>query len=509
MIPTTPDPGDQVLIAPSPTLWDGPVALRPRLPPTEADVVVVGAGITGLTTALLLARAGQEVVVLEAAHVGALASGRNTGKVSVLQGTKLSRLLDQHSERVVRAYVEANLEGAAWLRRFCDHQGVRFESQDAITYAAGVDEVPTVARELAAARRLGLPVTWRSSLDVPFEVHGAVALADQFQVDPRAVVLALADEVEHHGGRIGEDQRVVEVSWGRRPRLRTEDGAEFRCRNLVLATGTPILDRGLYFAKLEARRSYLLAYRGAAAPGGMLISAGAPTRSLRGVPGPDPTLLVGGGGHVVGRGRPELSRVEELRRWVAEVYPDAEETHAWSAQDYTSHDGVPYVGHLPRGLGRIWVASGYDKWGLSNATSAALRIAGSILGSPPAWGRPLQRRITHPTAAWEIVRRNLQVGTVMASRLARAETRTVSPGLPERTGEVGHLSGDPRPVGVVGSRCAVRAVCTHLGGTLRWNDAEQSWDCPLHGSRFSTEGAVLEGPAVRPLTRIEGDRGHG
>ena len=486
----------------TPSVWDEPVALRPRLPSTDAEVVVVGAGLTGLCTALLLARAGCDVVVLEATQVGALASGRNTGKVSVLQGTKLSRMLEHQSETVTRAYVEGNLEGAAWLRRFCEDHGVRLQTRDAITYAPTAADLPAVTAELDASQRVGLPTEWRATLDVPFEVHGAVALPDQFQLDPKALVQALADELERHGGRIGEAQRVVDVSWGREPRLRTHDGEQFGCTNLVLATGTPVLDRGLYFAKLEAHRSYLLAFTGATAPPGMLLAAGSQVRSLRDVPGTEPVLLVGGGGHVVGRGEPELQHVEELRAWAAQAYPGAVETHAWSAQDYSSHDGIPYVGRFPRGFGSIWLASGYDKWGLSNSAAAALRIAGSILGSSPTWAHPMERRITRPATAASLVRRNLQVAGVGAARLIGAELRTVSPELPERTGEVGRTGIDPRPVGVVSTDCAVRAICTHLGGTLRWNDAERSWDCPLHGSRFAADGAVLEGPAVKPLDRL-------
>ena len=361
------------LWAPSASYWDEPVALRPRRPSTEAEVVVVGAGITGLCTALLLTRAGLDVVVLEAAQVGALASGRNTGKVSVLQGTKLSGLLAHHPDAVVRAYVEANREGAAWLRRFCEHQGVRYQARAAYTYAPTGNEVTDVADELAAAHRFDLPAQWHGSLDVPFEVHAAVSLADQFQVDPRALLLALADEVEHHGGRIAEDQRVVDVSWGRRPQLRTEDGAHFRCRHLVLATGTPILDRGLYFAKLTANRSYLLAYTGArAALPGMMISAGPEVRSLRDVPGAEETLLVGGSGHVVGRGGPELTHVEALREFTAQNFPGATETHAWSAQDYLSHDGIPYVGRSPR---HVIAATGHRR---SSIICSASRIPATV-----------------------------------------------------------------------------------------------------------------------------------
>ena len=189
--------------------------------------------------------------------------------------------------------------------------------------------------------------------------------------------------------------------------------------------------------------------------------------------------------------------------WTLRHYPHAQETHAWSAQDYTSHDGIPYVGRLPRGQHSIWVASGYDKWGLANGVAAGLRIAGAILDSAPSWARPLERRVTRPTAAAELVRRNVEVAAVATKRLIQAEARTVSPQLPQQTGEVGRHGVDPRPVGVAGAHCAVRAICTHLGGTQRWNDAEGSWDCPLHGSRFAPDGAVLEGPAVRPLERLD------
>lgn len=498
----------------NPTIWDAATPTpRPYVDGCTSDVVVVGGGITGLCTALQLAKAGQEVVLLEADQVGALASGRNTGKVSLLQGTKLSSLLNHHSRAVVAAYVEGNREGLGWLARFCEDHDVPHDTRDALTFAATPQEVGRAEAELHAGLELGLPVTWREELDVPFEAHGAAVLAEQLQLDPLALVAALALELERHGGRIAERSRVVDASWGLDPVVHTADGRAFGCRHLVLATGTPILDRGLYFAKLEPLRSYLLAYRTTVELPGMMLSAGSTSRSLR--EGPGGSLLVGGAGHVVGRVGSELAGLDALRGWAESVFPEAVETHAWSAQDYSSHDGIPYVGGLPRGFGRVHVATGYDKWGLSNGVAAALRIAGGILGSRPDWARPLERRITRPAAAASVVRRNLATGVAATTALTRAVTHPVSPepGHPDHPddgaaaagaggGEVGRVGIDPRPVGVVDG-CAVRAICTHLGGTLRWNDVERSWDCPLHGSRFTESGEVIEGPAVNPLSSVE------
>lgn len=466
--------------------------------------MVVGAGLTGLITALLLARAGRQVTVLEARQIGAVTTGASTGKVSVLQGTKLSRILSVHSERVGRAYVEANREGQRWLVRFCETHGIPCQARDAVTYAASEEELRAVREEHTAAQRLGLDVRWHDSLDLPFPTYGATSLGDQAQFDPMEVLRALAGTVRAHGGRIHENCRVTGVSKLGRPTVTTSDGRRLGCENVVLATGTPILDRGLYFAKLEAERSYLVSFASADAPASMLLSAGKPTRSVRDVPQADgsPLLLVGGNGHIVGRTGSEAARLDELRTWVSTHFPTAVETHAWSAQDYTSHDGIPYVGTLPRGRGRVYAASGFDKWGLTNGAAAARNISGSILGSRPSWAKPLGRRITHPRAAAHLLAANLRIGAAAATGLVRGEMTDAESDPAEGQGSVGRSGLSPVLIASSteqGVGCSVSAICTHLGGVLHWNDAERSWDCPLHGSRFASDGEVLEGPATRPL----------
>lgn len=481
-------------------------AARHDLLPGRADVVVVGAGLTGLTTALLLARSGKSVVVLEARSIGDVTTGHTTGKLSLLQGTKYSRMLRSQSERVARSYVEANTEGQAWLLRFCADHGVPTDVRDAMTFAATASERRTAHDEHLAATRLGVGTEWIEEPDLGFENYGAAVLRDQAQIDPAPVLAALAAQVTEHGGVIRENSRVASVSKVGRPAVRTDDGATVHCDTVVLATGTPILDRGLYFAKVEAHRSYVLMFSGVSAPGPMLLSAGSAGYSIRDVPQPpgEPLLMVGGKGHVVGRTVSEARRLDELRIWAAERFPGGHETHAWSAQDYSSHDGIPFVGKLPRGLGHLYVATGYDKWGLTNGVAAALRITGEILGKTPTWARPMGHRITRPRGAFALVSANAKVGLALAGGLAKAELRAADPQPPEGTGSVGRSGIDPTPIGtstVGGTTCSVVGLCTHLGGVLKWNDAERSWDCPLHGSRFAPDGAVLEGPATRPLAK--------
>jgi glycine/D-amino acid oxidase-like deaminating enzyme len=494
------------------SLWlDRPVqGLHDAFPADDTfDDLVVGAGLTGLTAALLLARAGRRVGVLEARHRGAVTTGRTTAKLSLLQGTKLSGILRSQPKRVADAYLEANREGAAWLLRFCQDHGVAVQHRDAVVYAAESSELRSVRKEYDAARSLGLGVTWQDSLDVPFPNHGAVVLADQAQFDPMELLSALVEQLRAHGGSLHEGERVLDVSRTGRPRVHLSSGRTLHADHLVLATGMPILDRALTFAKVEPKRSYLLAYRGAEVPTAMYLSAGSSARSLRDVPDRGRTdrdgvgvFLVGGNGHTVGRTRSEERHLQELREWTAAHFPGATETHAWSAQDYSPYDGVPLVGRLPLGGGRIFYATGYDKWGMSNAVAASLHISAELLGGqPPVWGRTMADRTPTPTGALHAGMLNAKVGLAEVASTARAQLRPAPDPAVDGAGVGRDRLLPTGRAAVDGRTCRVLAVCTHLGGTLKWNDAESSWDCPLHGSRFAPDGQVLEGPATKPLLR--------
>ncbi|MHA6694706.1 FAD-dependent oxidoreductase [Homoserinimonas sp. A520] len=468
------------------------------------DVVVAGAGLTGLTTALLFARSGLSVAVIEAREVGAVTTGNTTAKVSLLHGTRLSSILRHQSLRVGRAYVEANREGMEWLLRYCDDHGIPTQRRDAYSYAGTPDGARVVERELRAARRLGLDATMAAADELPYRTYGAVRLADQAQINPMDVLAELANDVQARGGVIHEHTRLTRARAGDPTVVGTSRG-DLLAGKLILATGIPVLDRGLYFAKVVPQRSYALAFTvPGPVPAGMYVSVDSPGRSLRAVPVESGQhLIVGGNGHIVGRSPSPKAAVSDLHRWTLQNFPGAERTHSWSAQDYEPVGRIPYVGWLPRGRGRIFLATGYDKWGMANAVAAALTLSADILGGHLPWARTLHHRVTSAADVGSFLGANASVAVHFARGYWKAWTCDLLPVLPEATGAVTH--DGIRPVGtcrVDGAVHRVSAVCPHLGGVLSWNDAELSWDCPLHGSRFTATGARLEGPALRDLKRL-------
>jgi len=506
------------------SLWLADREMSPSSPPSPestdlaspADVVVIGAGITGLTTAVLLARAGKNVTVVEARHVGAGATGNTTGKLSVLQGSKLARIAARHSADVLRDYVRGNAEGRDWLVRHCENHGIPWQSEADHAYAQTSSGLAIARDTFSACQEAGLTeAEWIESADVPFPFHGGVRLPDQAQLDPVPLLNSLALELESHGGTLLQGVRAVSVADDGllRVTLRathpTVDAAGshmsvtgHRC---ILATGTPILDRGGFFARLTAKRSYCMAFDSPhEATGGMFISVDSPTRSVRYAPSAGgEKLIVGGAGHPVGRGEAPAGGVAELAEWAELHYPGATPTHFWSAQDYSPIDELPYVGTLLPGYERIRVATGFDKWGLTNGVAAALILSAQVLGGHIEWARAFASWNPHELrAVTAALRANLEVGLNLVKGWVAPVTASPD-GLSEGAGVVSGLPWQLRADSLVdGEHRTVSAICPHLGGVVRWNDADRAWECPLHGSRFAADGRLLEGPATRGLSEM-------
>lgn len=347
-------------------------------------------------------------------------------------------------------------------------------------------------------------MTFTQTTELPFPLTGAAVLEDQAQFDPGDVLTALARELHGLGGHLVEGARVTGA--GRRgPFTLTTSLGEVRAEKLVLATGSTILDRSGHAERTVPRRSYAMTYRvpaGAWVPHGMHIAADGPTRTLRSVPHRgEELLLVGGGDHVTGREDSPARRLREIDEWAHELVPGAERTHHWAAQDYHSASGLPLVGALPGSHGTLVAATGFAKWGMSGGVAAALAMTGLLRGEAPSWHDPLTSGAGAGALAAGAAM-TAQVGARLVGGWTQAELQALPAEAPqEGEGVVGRRDGAPVAVSTVDGRtCAVSGICTHLGGILRWNDAERSWDCPLHGSRFAADGSLLEGPAVEDLT---------
>ncbi|MDN3903055.1 FAD-dependent oxidoreductase [Arthrobacter sp. YD2] len=475
-------------------------------PGASYDSVVVGAGLTGLTTAALLARSGQRVAVLEARSVGAVTTGNTTAKLSLLQGTQLSSITSHHNAGIARQYVEANRQGQSWLLRFCDENGISYEVRDAYSYATTAQGLRSLRKEQEAATAAGLDVEFSTETELPFPVTGALRLRDQAQLHPLTVLAGLAKDFRDHGGILAEGVRVTGARHedGLGIKVLTGDG-EVSARNLVLATGIPILDRGGYFSVLKPERSYAAALPVTGdVPQGMYLSVDSPTRSLRTAEAEGISyLLAGGNGHTVGRKKHTQELVDDLVGWTVDNFEvGTAASFAWSAQDYAPAGSLPYVGQLPLMGTNIYAATGYNKWGMTNGVAAALALSAEILGGENPWARELYKPRVAPLDAASTLRDNAEVGLEMLTGWASGLARSTEEAPPEGQGVVSRENG--KPVGtctVNGTTSRVSAICPHLKGVLNWNDAEQSWDCPLHGSRFSATGSLLEGPAVKDLDR--------
>ncbi len=474
--------------------------------PDRVDIVVAGAGLAGLATALELCRQGRQVVVLDAGALGGRTTSRTTGKVSLLQGTTLNGIRRHAGDEVLRAYLDANAAGQRWLHRELNDVPGAWEPRSAYTYATTGAGDAALRAEAEAMQAAGRPpaVLGRGAIGLPFAVRSALLLTEQAQLHPVLAADALIQRIRHLGGAVVSDARVRGVDVAERRVQVTTSRGIVEAAHLILTTGMPVLDRGLFFARLTPRRQVVGAYRlpgDELPPEGMYLSADPEVRSLRGAQDEDgrPLLIVGGGDHVTGRADVG-ARLRSVDAWVRRQHPEAERVAWWAAQDYTMNSRVPAVGRLPGGRARVHVATGFAKWGMTNAAAAALTLAGDLSGATPDWAVRLRRRRTGARDIGETVAANGRVaGRLVAGWVAPGRTTTAS-----SRGRV--VRRGIRPVAesrIDGRTCRVSAVCTHLGGVVRWNDAESSWDCPLHGSRFTADGAVIEGPAVKDLPTLD------
>jgi glycine/D-amino acid oxidase-like deaminating enzyme/nitrite reductase/ring-hydroxylating ferredoxin subunit len=485
----------------------------PELPTLDgsirADVVVVGAGIVGLTVALLLCEAGSKVVVLEADQVAAGVSGYTTAKLTAGHGLAYSNLERVFGPDRARAYAESQSAAIDFVRELCRRQGIEcdLEERTNVVYAASSSDDAATEAEAAAASRAGLPASFTQDAGLPFPSAAAVQLAGQAQFHVRKYLLGLVSRVRDAGGAVFTKSRVDGIT-GRGPyEVHAADGT-VSAAAVVVATHYPIVGQGFFATRIHPRRSYVVA-----APltrdvdlDGMFITAAAPTRSLRTAPldgGGRRLLLVGGEGHSVGDTPPSPRPYETLERFMREHFDVGEISYRWSTQDNYTVDGLPFVGEVPGAAG-IYTATGFGGWGMSNGTLASMVLADAVQEVENPWSSvyALERRSVGASAR-RFLTENTRIATrqLGSARSSKKGTEAIAAG----EGAILSIDGQKAAVSrdASGELIAVSASCTHMGCIVAWNIAESTWDCPCHGSRFAPDGEVLHGPAVARLGRLK------
>jgi glycine/D-amino acid oxidase-like deaminating enzyme/nitrite reductase/ring-hydroxylating ferredoxin subunit len=503
---------DDAVGEPTESIWSSttPETSYSPLPGDRAvDVAVVGGGMTGLTAAEALSEAGAEVAVVEADRIARGVTGKTTAKLTAQHGLVYDDVRSEYDEDTARLYGEANQRAIDAVEARADRLDVDcgFARTDAYTYTTARDRRETVADEVAAARASGLPAEFVEDVPLPVAVEGAVRVEDQARFHPRSYLLGLAESVVADGNHVYERTTARDVDTGSRPRVATDRGT-LTADAVVVATHFPFVDHRLFFARLFSHRSYVLAVRATDAPSeGLYLRENGSTRSVRThADGDESLFLLGGEGHQTGQSDAE-ERYERLTRYANEQFDVVEIPYRWSTQDYSTPDGIPFVGRLGPTASDVYVATGFGGWGMTNGTVAGELLADLVLGRPNPYRGVFDPKRLSAAGVRTVVEENAgnarEFVEGWADGLSGGDDSTPPPG------EARVVRRGGRPTGLYrdesGELHSVSAVCTHMDCVLDWNEAETSWDCPCHGSRFDVDGDVLVGPAVDSLTRRSPD----
>ena len=421
---------------------------------SQREVIVIGAGMAGILIAYYLQKEGKDVLVLEAKEIASGQTGRTTAKITSQHGMKYHKLMKEVGKETAQLYAKANEEAIDAYEKLIQELEIQCEFKRISAYLYTKEDRNKIEQELEAALELGILARFTTETELPFLVKGAVEFQNQAQFLPHAFVQQISKHLE-----IKEHTRVEKIEGNQ---VFTNQGI-FTAKDIVMATHYPFQNvPGFYFMRQHQERSYVLALSGCKEMKGMYYSADKNGLSLRQM---DEYLILGGGAHRTGaskKGR-AYDFLEEAKN---QYFPQSRIVDRWSAQDCMTHDGIPFIGKFSIRYPNLYVATGFQKWGMTTSMVAAHIIRDHICGYENVYAKVFSPQRLHILA-----------GTLPFFVDAGYSIKGLTKGL----------------------FCKKKPRCPHMGCELVWNPYEESWDCPCHGSRFTKEGKLLDNPAEENL----------
>lgn len=406
----------------------------------HTDVLIIGGGLGGLLCAWKLTQAGVDCALIEQNRIMSGVSGRTTAKLTAQHGLIYGKLLKKYGPKKATLYWQANRDAVDELGELAKSMDCDFRVQNSYLYAT--DSTEKLEAEMAACRQLGIPVSWENTVPLPFPVTGAIRFSNQAQFHPMKLAAHIAK-----GLPIYENTKALAFMENQ---VQTPKGT-ITAENIIVATHFPMLNKhGAYFLKLYQQRSYVIAVDNTQQLEGMYLDSAENGLSLRSA---GKWLLLGGGGHRTGKQGLNWKLPEAAAQ---RYYPNAPIVARWATQDCMSLDGMPYIGRYSNATPNLYVATGFQKWGMSSSM-----VAASVLTD-------LIRDKENPYSSLFSPQRSMVHKQLFVNSLESAVNLL--------------MPAKPR--------------CPHLGCALHWNKAERSWDCSCHGSRFDEKGRVLNNPAT-------------
>ena len=482
----------------------------------EAEVCVIGGGIAGLTTAYLLAREKRKVVVLESGILCRGETSRTTAHLAFALDDRFTTLESIHGEEGARKAAHSHMAAIETIERIIAELGIDadFTRLDGYLFPPPHGNVQELQEELDAAKRAGITdVAWVDKAPIPgFDTGRCLRFPRQGQFHPLKYLAGVAKGITAHGGEIFEQSHASAIEDGDIVTIRTRGGGSVRAKHLVIATNAPVHDSFAVYTKQAPYRTYVVAFAipKGSVPEALYWDTVDPYHYVRIQSQNEKTdlLIVGGEDHKTGQSDDMEQRYAQLEEWTRKRFPvDGNAAFRWSGQVMETVDGLAMIGHNPLDKPNVYIATGDSGHGMTHGTIAGMILLDLIIGRENPWADlydPGRMRVS-VDALTEYAKENANVAKQFIED--RLTNHAVSSANDIKPGSGGIVLQDGKKIALYrdesGKEHRKSAICPHLGCVVHWNQNEQSWDCPCHGSRYDTTGEVLNGPTIAPLSEVD------